>query len=66
MFYTDEAENSKTTNVVTMQFYNVKTEAINQSLDKYIDIIDAELFAIEKAIEFYAKKAYSIKIVLDI
>ena len=63
MFYADEAKNSKTTDVATMRFFNVETKAKNWNSSKYIDVIDAKLFAIEKVIEFYAKKVYSIKIV---
>ena len=64
MFYIDKTKNSKTTNVATMRFFNLKTEATN--LDKYIDLIDAKLFAIEKAIEFCVEKAYSMKIVSNV
>ena len=56
MFNIDKTKNSKTTDAATMRFFNVRTEATNLNLDKYIDIIDAKLFAIEKAIEFCAKK----------
>ena len=66
MFHTDETKNSKTIDAITMQFFNVKTEATNRNSNKHIDIIDTELFAIGKAIEFCVKKLYSIKIVLDI
>ena len=66
IFYTDNAKNSKTTNAAILRFFNVKTKAKNWYSKIYIDVIDVKLFAIEKAIEFCAKKAYSIKIVLDI
>ena len=66
VFCIDGAKNSKTPNVATMRFFNVKTKAINWYSDKHIDIIDAKLFAIETTIEFCAKKAYSIKIVSNI
>ena len=65
VFYIDEAKNFKTTNVAMMQFFNVETKATNWNSNKYIDVIDAKLFAIEKAIEFCVKKAYSTKIVLN-
>ena len=29
MFYTDELENSKTTNIATMRIFNVETEETN-------------------------------------
>ena len=66
MFYTDGAKNSKTTNVATIRFFNVETKVTNWNSDKHIDIIDEKLFAIEEAIEFCTKKAYLIKIILDI
>ena len=50
MFYTDKTKISKTTDVATMRFFNVEIEATNWNSNKYIDIIDAKLFAIEKAI----------------
>ena len=65
MFYTDEIKHSKTTEIATMQFCN-ETKATNWTSDKYIDVIGAKLFAIEKAIEFCTKKAYLIKIISDI
>ena len=66
IFYTDNAKNSKTINVAMMRFFNVETKAKNFNLNKYIDVIDAKLLAIEKAIEFCAKKAYLIKITSNI
>ena len=66
IFYTNNAKNSKRTNVAIMRFFNVETKAKNENLDRYIDTIDAKLFTIEKAIEFCTKKAYSIKITLNI
>ena len=66
MFYTNETKNSKTIDLATMRFFNVETKASSWNLDKYIDVIDAKLFAIEKVIEFCVKKVYSIKIVSDI
>ena len=66
IFYTDDVNNSKTTDAAMMRFFNAKTKAKNWNSDRYIDVIDAKLFAIDKAIEFCAKKAYSIKIASDI
>ena len=66
IFYIDEGENSKTTDAATVQFFNAETKAKHWNLDKDIDVIDAKLFAIEKAIEFCANKAYSIKITSNI
>ena len=43
-----------------------KTRAKNSNSDRYIDVIDAKLFAIEKTIEVCAKKAYSIKLASNI
>ena len=65
VFYTDKAKNSKTTGAATVRFFNAETKAKNWNSGKYIDVIDVKLFAIEKAIEFCAKKAYSIKIALN-
>ena len=58
IFYIDEAKNSKTTNAAIMQFFNVETKFKKWNPDKYIDVIDAKLFVIEKGIEFCANKAY--------
>ena len=44
----------------------IRLSAKNENSRKYIDVIDAKLFAIEKAIEFCTKKAYIVKIALDI
>ena len=66
VFYTDKAKNSKTIDAAILQFFNAETKAKNWNLGKYIDIIDAKLFAIEKAIEFCVNEAYSIKIASDI
>ena len=54
--YTDDAKNSNTIDVTMMQFFNVETKAENWNSDRYIDVIDVELFAIEKAIKFCAIK----------
>ena len=59
-------KNSKTIDAAMMRFFNVKTKAKNCNSERYIDVIDAKLFAIEKAIEFCAKKAYFIKIASNI
>ena len=56
MFYKDEIENSKTIDVATMRFFNVETGVTNLNSKKYIHVIDAKLFAIEKVIELCAKK----------
>ena len=61
-FCVDKTKNSKTTSVATTRFFNVETIVTNWNSDKHIDIINAKLFAIEKAIEFYVKKVYSIEI----
>ena len=66
IFYTDDAKNSKTTDAAMMRFFNAETKVENWNSDRYIDVIDAKLFAIDKAIEFCAKKEYSIKIASDI
>ena len=66
IFYTDDPKNCKTTDVVMMRFFNAKTKAKNWNSDRYIDVIDVELFAIDKAIEFCAKRAYLIKIASNI
>ena len=66
IFYTDDAKNSKTTDATMMRFFNVETKAENWNSERYIDVIDAKLFAIEKANKFCTKKAYSIKIALNI
>ena len=66
VFYTDGAKNSKTIGAAMVRFSNADTKAENWNSGRYIDVIDAELFAIDKAIEFCAKKAYSIKIASDI
>ena len=66
VFYTDGAKNSKTTGAVMVRLFNAETKAENWNSGRYIDVIDAELFAIDKAIELCAKKAYSIKIASDI
>ena len=58
IFYTDDAKNSNTTEVAMMQVFNVETKAKNWNSDRYIDVIDAKLFAIEKTIKICAKKAY--------
>ena len=65
-FHTDDVKNSKTTHVAMMRFFNAKIKAKNRNLDTYIDVINVKLFAIEKPIEFCAKKAYSIKIASNI
>ena len=56
VFYTDGAKNSETTGAAIVRFFNAETKAENWNSGRYIDVIDAELFAIEKAIEFCAKK----------
>ena len=66
IFYTDGAKNSKTIGATMIRFFHVKTKAENWNSKRHIDVINAELFAIEKAIEFCAKKAYSVKITSDI
>ena len=66
VFYTDGAKNSQTTDAAMVRFFHAETKAENWNSGRYIDVIDAELFAIDKAIEFCAKKAYSIKIASDI
>ena len=66
IFYIDETKNSKTINAAIVQFFNVETKAKHWNSNKYIDVIDAKLFAIEKAIEVCANKAYSMKIVSNI
>ena len=66
ILYIDEAENSKTSNAATVQFFNAETKGKHWNSDKYIDVIDAKLFAIEKAIKFCANKAYSVKITSNI
>ena len=66
VFYIDGVKNPETTGAATVRFFNAKTEAKNWNSDKYIDVIDAKLFAIGKGIEFCAKKVYSPKIVSDI
>ena len=65
IFYTDKIKNSKITDVATIRFYNVETKATNWNSDKHIDVIDAKLFAIEKAVKLCANRAYSIKIAID-
>ena len=66
VFYTDGANNSETRGAVIVRFFNVETKAENWNSGRYIDVIDVELFVIEKAIEFCSKKAYSIRIASDI
>ena len=66
VFYIDGANNSKTTDAAIVQFFNAETKAKNWNLDKYIDIIEAKLFAIAKVIEFCANKVYSMKITSNI
>ena len=66
IFYIDKAKNSKTTNAAIVQFFNAETKAKNWNFGKYIDVIDAKLFAIEKAIKVCANKAYSMKTASDI
>ena len=66
IFYTDNAKNSKTTNPTMMRFFNVETKVENWNSKRYIDKIDAKLFEIEKAIESCKKKAYTVKIALNI
>ena len=66
ILYTDDAKASNTTDVAMIQFFNVETKAKNSNSNRYIDVIDAKLVAIEKAIEFCAKKAYLIKLTSDI
>ena len=48
-----------------IQFFNAKTKAKNWNSNRYIDLIDAKLFAVEKEIEFCTKKVYSITIKSD-
>ena len=52
IFYTDNVKNAQTVNAAMTRFFNVKTKAKNWNSRKYIDVIDAKLFAIENAIEF--------------
>ena len=66
VFYTDGAKKSETTGTAIVQFFNAKTKSKNWNSRKYIDVIYLELFAIEKAIEFCANKAYSMNIASDI
>ena len=66
VFYTDGAKDWKTIDATIVRFFNVETKAKNWNLKRYIDVIDAKLFAIEKAIKFCGKKAYSTKIASDI
>ena len=66
IFYTDGAKNSKTIDATIVRFFSAETKAKNWNSERYIDVIDAKLFAIEKAIEFCSKKACSIKIASDI
>ena len=66
IFYINGAKNSIKTDAAMVRFFNVKTKAKNWNLEGYIDVIHAKLIAIEKAIKLCAKKAYSIKIELDI
>ena len=66
IFYIDEAKNSKTTDATTVCFFNAEKKAKNWNLDRYIDVIDAKLFAIEKAIESCTNRTQSIKIASDI
>ena len=66
IIYIDEAKNSQTTDAATVCFFNAKTTVKNWNSGRYIDVIDAELFAIEKAIEFCAKRTHSVKIASDI
>ena len=66
VFYTDEVKNEDTTKVAIVLFFNVKTETKSRNLDKYIDVIDTELFAIEKTIEYCAKNVHFFKITLNI
>ena len=66
IFYIDAAKNGKTTGAAIVQFFNTETKSKNWNSDKYIDVIDAKLFTIEKAIEFCANKAYSMKIASNI
>ena len=56
IFYTDNAKMFETTDVAMMRFFNAETKAKSLNSDRYIDVIDVKLFAIEKAIEFCAKK----------
>ena len=66
IFYTHDAKNLETTDATMIRFFNVETKAENGNSKRYIDVIDAELFAIEKAIEPRAKKAYPTKTASDI
>ena len=66
IFYTDKVKNKDTTKVAIVRFFNVKTETKSWNSGKYIDIIDAELFAIEKTIEYCAKNAKFFKIASNI
>ena len=65
IFYTD-VKNLIITDAAMIRFFNVETKAKNWNSKRYIDVIDAKLFVIEKAIELCSKKAYSIKIILNI
>ena len=49
-----------------MRFFNVETKAENWNSERYIEVIDVELFEIDKAIKFCTKKAYTVKIAADI
>ena len=66
ILYIDETKNSETTNAVTVQFFNTETKAKHQNLDKYIDVVDVKLFAIERVIELCANKAYLMKITSNV
>ena len=66
VFYTNGAKNSEITGAAIVRFFNAETKAKNWNSRRYIDVMNVELFAIEKAIEFCVKKAYSIRIASDI
>ena len=66
IFYIDEAKTTKTTGTEMILYFNVEIKAENWNLDKNIDVIDAESFAIEKLIELCANRLLSIKTALNI
>ena len=66
IFYIDEAKNTETTDAEMILYFNAERKAENWNSGKNIDVIDAELFAIEKSIELCANKSFSIKTASDI
>ena len=56
VFYTDGAKNLVTTGATMIRLFNGETKAENWNSERYIDVIDVELFAIKKQLNFAQRK----------